>query len=45
MGRVGGRLKREGIYVHLQLIHIVVWQKSTQYYQAIIFQLNKKTKP
>ena len=26
---VGGRLKREGIYVYLQLIHSVVQQKLT----------------
>ena len=26
---VGGRLKREGIYVYIQLIHVVVQQKLT----------------
>ena len=26
---VGGRLKREGTYVYLWLIHVVVWQKPT----------------
>lgn len=28
--RVAGRLKREGTYVYLCLIHTVVWQKPTQ---------------
>ena len=28
---VGGRLKREGIYVYLWLIHIDVWQKQAPY--------------
>ena len=37
---VGGRFKTEGTYVHLWLIHIDVWQKSTQYCKAIILQLN-----
>ena len=37
-GRVGGRLKREGIYGYLQLIHIVVQQKLTQYCKATIYQ-------
>jgi hypothetical protein len=31
MGReVGGRFKREGTFVYLWLIHVEVWQKSTQ---------------
>ena len=30
-GGVGGRLKREGTYVYLQLIHVVVWQQLTQH--------------
>ena len=38
MGRVGGRLKEEGIYVSLQLIHFVVQQKLTQQCKAIISQ-------
>ena len=42
MGDVGGRLKREGIYVHLKLTHAVVLQKSTQHCKAIIFQLRLK---
>ena len=37
-----GRFKREGTYVHLWLIHVVIWQKSTQYCKAIIPQLGKK---
>ena len=36
---VRGRLKREGPYVYLWLIHVDVWQKPTQYCKAIIFQL------
>ena len=36
---MGGRLKREGINVYLWLIHVVVWQKSTEYCKAIIIQL------
>ena len=35
----GGRFKREGAYVYLRLIHADIWQKQTQYYQAIIPQL------
>ena len=37
--RVGGRLRREGTYVYLWLLHFVVWQKSTQYCKTFIFQL------
>ena len=37
MGKeVGGRLKREGTYAYLRLIHAEVWQKPTQYYKTII---------
>ena len=36
---VGGRLKKEGTYVYLWLIHADVWQRPTQYYKAIILQL------
>ena len=44
VGRYGGRVvegrfKREGTYVYLWLIHIVVWQKPTQYCKAVIIQL------
>ena len=35
---VGGRLKREGIYVYTWLIHNVLQQKVTQHCTAIIFQ-------
>ena len=45
MGRGWGWLKREGTYVHLGLIHVVVWQKPTQYHKAIILQLRKKEEP
>ena len=41
---VGGRFKREGIYVYLWLIRVVVPQKPTQHFKAIIFQLNIKKK-
>ena len=34
---LGGWLKREGIYVHIWLIHSVIQQKLT-HYKAIIFQ-------
>ena len=39
MGRVGGRLKRDGVYVHVWLIHVVVRKKPTQHCKAIILQL------
>ena len=39
---MGGRLKREGIYVYVSLIHAVVEQKPTQNCKAIILQLKKK---
>ena len=35
-----GRLRREGIYVHLWLIHVVGQQTPTRDCKAIIFQLN-----
>ena len=38
---VRGRFKREGTYVYLWLIQVDVWQKPTQFYKAIIFQLKK----
>ena len=39
-GVEGGRgFKKEGTYVYLCLIHVDVWQKSTQHYKAIILQL------
>ena len=39
---VGGRFKMEGTYVYLWLIHVDVWQKSTQFCKAIILQLKNK---
>ena len=41
-GRVGGRCKREGIYVYIQLIHFIVQQKLTQHCKATLPQLKKK---
>ena len=37
-GEVGGRFKREGMYVCLQLIH-AVWQQPAQHCTASILQL------
>ena len=43
MGReVGQRIKREGTYMYLWLIHIDVWQKPTQFCKTIILQKKKK---
>ena len=36
---MGRRFKREGTYVYLWLIHVVVWEKPTQYCKAIMLQL------
>ena len=36
---VGGRFEREGTCVYPWLIHADIWQKLTQLYKAIIFQL------
>ena len=36
---MGARFTREGTYVYLWLIHVVVWQKPTQHCKAIIIQL------
>ena len=33
MGEIGGTLKREGIYVYIYLIHIIVQQKLTEHYK------------
>ena len=41
---LGERLKREGIYVYLWLIHFVEQQKPTQHCKAIILQERKKKK-
>ena len=40
----GGRLKSEGTYAYLWLIHVDVWQKSTQYCKAITLRNKLKTK-
>ena len=42
--RVGGRLRKEGIYAYLWLIHIVVQQKPAQRCNAIILQLKNNNK-
>jgi len=39
---VGERLQREGIYVSLELIHVVVRQKPAEHCKAVILQLKKK---
>ena len=39
---MGGRFKREGMYIYLWLNHVVVWQKPIQHCKAIILQLKKK---
>ena len=36
-----GALRREGLYVYLELIHVVVQWKITQHCKAIILQLKK----
>ena len=36
---VGGRFKREGIYVYLWLIHGAIWQNPAQHCKAITLQL------
>ena len=40
--RVGQRLERKGAYLFLWMIHVVIWQKQTQHYKAIILQLKIK---
>ena len=40
---MGGRLKREEMYVHMQLIHFVVQKKLIEHCKIIILQLKKKT--
>ena len=39
---VGGRLKREGIHIYLQLIYIIVQLELTQHCKAIILELKKE---
>ena len=41
-GVVGGREIQERTYVYLELIHVDVWQKPTQYCEAIILQSKQK---
>ena len=41
---MGGRFKREGIYVYLWLIHVDVWQKPTKFCKLIILQLKNNKK-
>ena len=41
-GTVGGRSKREGIYVYIWLIHFVVQQKLTQHCKATILQKKRR---
>ena len=41
-GEVGRRFGREGTCVYLWLILVDVWQKTTKYCKAIIFQFKKK---
>ena len=45
MGGVGERLKKQGTYVYLELIQVVVQQKLTQHCKVIIFQLKNKSPP
>jgi len=40
---LGRRFKREGTYVYLQLIHVDIWLKPSQYCNIIILQF-KTTK-
>ena len=41
----GGRgFRMGGTHVYLWPIHVDVWQKPSQYYKVIIFQLNKLKK-
>ena len=41
--KMGGRFKREGIYVYLWLIYVDVWLKPTQQCKVIILQLKTNT--
>ena len=40
----GGKLRREGIYEQLWLVHAVVWQKPIKHCKAIFLQLKNKLK-
>ena len=37
--RVGGRPRREGIYVYIQLIHFIVLQELIQHCKAVTYQV------
>ena len=39
---MGGRFKREGIYVYLWLNHVEIWRKTTKFCKAVILQLKNK---
>ena len=41
-GGVGGHFKREEIHIYPRLIHVDVWQKSSQYCILVILQLKIK---
>ena len=41
---MGGKFKKEGIYVYLWLIHVEVLQKTTKFCKAIILQKNFKNR-
>ena len=41
-GREGGRPRREGVYLHFQLIHAVASRKQTQHCKTIVFRLKIK---
>ena len=43
--RVGGRLKRERIYVYIWPIHNVVQQKQTQYCKVLIIPIKRYMHP
>ena len=40
--QIGGKSKKEGIYVYIWLIHFILQQKLTQHCKATILQLKKK---
>ena len=41
-GEGDGRFKREGTYRYLWMSHVEVWQKSTKFCKAVMFQFKKK---
>ena len=41
---MGGRFKREGMYVYLWLIDVEVWQKTAKFCKTIILQQKIKLK-